>query len=215
MKKIFKKIWELALPYQDQRDDPGHAEVATHYAELLIRYEKGDRDVIIPAIILHDVGYSQIPKERRMKIFDRKAKKIERLSVQYEHQIEGVLLARKILEQVDYPSNLVAEILEIISQHDTRKGFISKNEGLVRDADKLWRYSKKCFEAQANRAKAARQELKKGPPPPPEARKKRKSRWAAIKASINKPDYFYSDRARKIALKELKRRIKEAKNRPS
>jgi HD superfamily phosphodiesterase len=209
MKKIFKAIWESALPYQDQRDDPGHAEVATHYAQLLVRYEKGDRNVIIPAIMLHDVGYSQIPKERRMKIFDRKAKRIERLAVQYEHQIEGVLLARKILQKVNYPVDLVTEILEIISQHDTRKGFISKNEGLVRDADKLWRYSKKSYEATRNRAKA-QQDMKKEKAPP-EAKKKPKSRWTRIKASINKPDYFYSERARKIALKELKVRKREAK----
>ncbi len=212
MKKIFNEIWELALPYQDQRDDPGHAEVATHYAQLLVRYEKGNRDIIIPAIILHDVGYSQLPKERRMKIFDRKAKRVERLSVQYEHQIEGVLLARKILEQVNYPSNLISEILEIISQHDTRKDFISQNEGLVRDADKLWRYSKRCFEAGEERAKA-QQQMKKEPPSQ-KAGKKRRSRWAGIKASINKPDYLYSERARKIALKELKSRIKEARNKP-
>ena len=25
MKEIFEKIWELALPYQDKRDDAGHA----------------------------------------------------------------------------------------------------------------------------------------------------------------------------------------------
>ena len=212
MKKIFSQIWELALPYQDQRDDPGHAEVATHFAQLLVRYEKGDNDVIIPAIILHDVGYSQIPKERRMKIFDRKAKRIERLAVQYEHQIEGVLLARKILEKVNYPLNMVAEILEIISQHDTRKGFISKNEGLVRDADKLWRYSKKSYEAMRKRAKS-NQDMKKEKAPL-KAKKKPKSRWKGVRASINKPDYFYSERARNIALKELKARMREAKKQP-
>ena len=212
MKKIFSQIWELALPYQDQRDDPGHAEVATHFAQLLVRYEKGDNDVIIPAIILHDVGYSQIPKERRMKIFDRKAKRIERLAVQYEHQIEGVLLARKILEKVNYPLNMVAEILEIISQHDTRKGFISKNEGLVRDADKLWRYSKKSYEAMRKRAKGNK-DMKKEKAPP-ETKKKPKARWKGVRASINKPDYFYSERARNIALKELKARMREAKKQP-
>jgi len=42
---------------------------------------------------------------------------------------------------------LVPEILEIISHTDTRKGFISKNEGLVRDADKLWRTSQRGFAA--------------------------------------------------------------------
>jgi hypothetical protein len=209
MKKIFQTIRDMALPYQDQRDDPGHAEVTLYYAQLLTRYEKGNRDIIIPAIILHDVGYSQIPKERRMLIFAREAKRDQRLAIVYEHEIESIKLARKILEKVNYPSDMVDEILEIISQHDTRKGFISKNEGLVRDADKLWRYSRRCFDAGDARAKA-KQELK--PTPPPEAMKKhkpRKSRWAEMKKGIEKPDYFYSERARKIALKELKLRKKE------
>jgi hypothetical protein len=213
MKKSFQNIWNLALPYQDQRDDPGHAEVALHFAQLLVRYEKGERDIILPAIILHDVGYSQIPKERRMKIFDRKAKRLERLGVQYEHQIEGILLARKILEQVSYPSDKIAEILQIISQHDTRKGFISKNEGLTRDADKLWRYSKRCIEAGENRAKAKRQEKVNEPhdeAKKKDPRKKPPDRWRIMKKGILKPDYFYSERARKIALKELKARRKEA-----
>jgi HD superfamily phosphodiesterase len=217
MKKPFNTIRDMALPYQDQRDDPGHAEVTLYYAQLLLRYEKGDRDIIIPAIILHDVGYSQIPKERRMKIFAREAKKIERLAVQYEHQIEGVLLARKILEKVNYPANMVAEILEIISQHDTRKGFISQNEGLTRDADKLWRYSRRCIEAGENRAKAKPQlkpkepsdETKKKDP-----KRKRPDRWRMMKKGIEKPGYFYSERAKKIALKELKIRKKEAAQKP-
>jgi hypothetical protein len=213
MKKIFQNIWDLARPYQDQRDDPGHAEVALYYAQLLVRYEKGDRDIIIPAIILHDVGYSQIPKERRMKIFDRKAKRLERLGVQYEHQIEGILLARKILEQANYPPDKVGEILQIISQHDTRKGFVSKNEGLTRDADKLWRYSKRCIEAGENRAKAQRQEKRKeadNEAKKKEPKKKPPDRWRMMKKGIVKADYFYSERARKIALREVTARKKEA-----
>jgi hypothetical protein len=213
MKKIFNEIWELAKPYQDQRDDPGHAEVALSFADKLARYEKGDRDIIIPAIILHDVGYSQIPKDRRMKIFDRKAKKIERLAVQYEHQIEGVLLARKILEQVGYPSDKIAEILPIISQHDTRKGFISLNEGLTRDADKLWRYSKRCIEAGEKRAKNTQQS--KPPSGSPEihkadSKKKKPDRWRQMKRGILQPGYFYSERAKRMALRELSARRKEA-----
>jgi hypothetical protein len=212
MKKIFQTIWDLALPYQDQRDDPGHAEVTLYYAQLLSRYEKGNRDIIIPAIILHDVGYSQIPKERRMLIFAREAKREQRLAIVYEHEIESIKLARKILEKVDYPSPLIDEILEIISQHDTRQGFISKNEGLVRDADKLWRTSRRCLDAGEARAKARQQMKMKGSEEKPTRKdpdRKPPDRWRMMKKGILKPGYFYSERARNIALKELKLRKKE------
>ena len=60
MKEIFEKIWETALPYQDQRNDDGHARVTLKYAKELVKLEDGNEDIVIPAIILHDVGYSQI-----------------------------------------------------------------------------------------------------------------------------------------------------------
>jgi HD superfamily phosphodiesterase len=194
MKEIFNKIWELALPYQDKRDDEGHAEVTLRYTLELAALEKGDEDVMAPAIILHDVGYSQLTKERRMLIFEKDASEEDRRNVQMEHQNESVKLAARILKQVGYPEELTKEILEIISQHDTRKGFISKNEGLVRDADKLSRTSKEGFAAGKKRGK-----------PVDDAQLKK------IEEGINKPDYFYSERARQIATAELKLRIEELK----
>jgi len=197
MKEVFNRIWELALPYQDKRDDPGHAEITTRYARELVELENGDEDIIIPAIMMHDIGYSQLTKERRLKVFDKDLSKEERRKVQMEHQNESVKLARDILARVNYPEEQVKEILEIISQHDTREGFISKNEGLVRDPDKLWRTSREGYAASEARRKA-------GDKPPDE------SRWKKAEEDINKPGYFYSDRARQMALAELKLRKQEA-----
>jgi HD superfamily phosphodiesterase len=196
MKEVFNRIWELALPYQDQRDDPGHAEITTQFARELVKMENGNEDVIIPAIMLHDIGYSQLTKERRLQVFDRDISKEERRKVQFEHQIEGVKLARVILGKVNYPEDLVKEILEIISQHDTREGFISKNEGLVRDADKLWRTSPRGFAAAETRRKV-------GEKPRDEAA------WKKTEEDIRKPGYFYSDRAREMALADFALRKRE------
>ena len=103
MKEIFNKIWELALPYQDKRDDTGHAEVALRYARELATLENGNEDVILPAIILHDIGYSQLPKERRLLVFDKDAKDEDKRPVVLEHQAESVKLAAIILKEVNYP----------------------------------------------------------------------------------------------------------------
>lgn len=197
MKEIFKRIWELALPYQDKRDDPGHAEITLKYAGELVELEGGNEDVIIPAIILHDIGYSQLTMERRLKVFDKDLTPEDRRIVQMEHQNESVKLAAVILEKVNYPAELAEEIKEIVSQHDTREGFISKNEGLVRDADKLWRTSREGVAASEARRK-------------PGDRPQDESRWTKAEENINKPGYFFSDRARQIALAELKLRMQEA-----
>jgi HD superfamily phosphodiesterase len=187
MKEIFNKIWELALPYQDKRDDSGHAETSLKYAQKLVEKEKGDEDVVIPAIILHDVGWSQLPEKRRMKVFDPGAREEERREVVYEHEIEGIKLALKILREVNYPPELIDEILDIISQHDTRRGFISKNEGIVRDADKLWRTSKEGFTVGEERAK-----------------KREAERFKMMEKGLKKEDYLYTEAARQMALADVK-----------
>ena len=186
MKPIIDKIWQLALPYQDKRNDAGHAEITFRYASELVTLEKGNEDVILPAIILHDIGWSQLVKERRLLIFNKDARKENRHSVQLEHQNEGVKLAADILREVNYPPELTDEILDIISHHDTRKGFISKNEGIVRDADKLWRTSEKGFTVSEERAK-----------------KRESQRFERLKEGLNKEHYFYSETARKMALADL------------
>ena len=199
MKDIFNKIWELALPYQDKRDDSGHAATSLKYAQQLVELEDGDEDVVIPAIILHDIGYSQLTKERRMLIFDKDASKEVRREVQLEHQNEGAKLAGEILRKVNYPEELIKEIQEIISEHDTREGFISKNEGLVRDADKLWRTSLEGYTAAESRRKAS------GKPRDEEM-------WKKIEEGIHKPDYFYSERSRQMADADYKLRLQESKD---
>ncbi|UCD08476.1 MAG: HD domain-containing protein [Dehalococcoidales bacterium] len=195
MKEIFEKIWETALPYQDQRDDDGHARITLKYAKELIKLEDGNEEIVIPAIILHDVGYSQIPRERRMLIFDKDAKKEEREAVRDEHQAESVKLGEKILQELNYSAEMIPEILEIISQHDSRKGFISKEEGLVRDADKLWRFSPEGFKVDANRSKSELEE-----------------RCKRLEKDLKDSNYIYSKSAKKIARKELKERKKLIEN---
>lgn len=192
MRSIFERIWELALPYQDKRDDKGHAELTLKYAQRLLMLEKGDEDIVIPAIILHDLGWSQLPREKRFVIFDRDTPEKEKLSAMLQHQKAGVEIGERILREVGYPSHLISDILEIISQHDTRTHFISKNEGLVRDADKLWRFSRTGFAADVTRKNISPNALY-------EKRVKR----------IQSPDFFYSEKARQIAREELEARKRE------
>ncbi|MCK5149351.1 HD domain-containing protein [Candidatus Pacearchaeota archaeon] len=195
MKHIFEKVWELALPYQDKRDDRGHAEVTFNYAKRLAKLEEGNKEIILPAIILHDIGWSQLPKEKRFVIFNENATKEEKLAVRYKHQDEGVMIAKKILKKVNYPLTSSHEILEIISQHDTRNGFISKSEGLVRNADKLWRFSKTGFKADVMRNGFTSEFIYEG-----------------LKKQIKLPNFLYPGIAKQIAYQELELRKEEFSN---
>ena len=151
---------------------------------------------MVPAAILHDFGWSQLSKKGGVLIFDHSSTNNEVLGVRYKHRDIGVKIGKKILNKINYLKKLTDEILEIISQHDTRKGFISKNEGLVRDADKLWRFSKTGFKADIKRNIFTFKYL-----------------YNKINKQTTEKNFFYSDSAKKIAAEELKNRKREYKNR--
>jgi len=189
MKDIHERIWGLAWPYQDKRDDKGHAEITLNYAKKLVALENGNEDIVIPAIILHDIGWSKLSGQAIAILFDEKSTKEEIFALRMQHQNESVRLASGILNDINYFQDMVKEILEIISEHDTREGFISKDEGLVRDADKLWRFSEVGFETDVRRFRCSR-----------------KSHCDRLNAELRSPKYIYSNSAMKMALEELKLR---------
>lgn len=185
MKAIHRQIWKLVLPYQDNRDNKGHVKTVVNFAILLLKTEKADADVVIPAAILHDIGWSKIPKKKRFGF---------KMTGRREHEIIGSGIAKKILNKIRYDPVKTEEILKIINGHDTRKGFLSINDGIVRDADKLWRYS---------RAGLLSDVRNYGKPPIYFYKY-----WGE---KINKKGYFYSKTARKLAREEFKKRKKEFK----
>jgi len=138
-------LWKMALPYQDKRNDKGHAFVVTIYACLVCTVERCNLNIVIPAAILHDIGWSGVPLRDRMAIsrFDTSAE--AKLKARLAHQEKGVALANKLLRKVQYQKEAIPEVLDIIAQHDTRRGFVNDNEGAMRDADKLWRYDEYGF----------------------------------------------------------------------
>lgn len=192
MKENHIRIWNTALPFQDKRDDAGHAFITLEYAKQLVDLEGGNPDVVLPAIILHDTGWSQLSREEWMVVFSPTATPDDEMVVRLRHQEEGVKLARRILEEMDYPTVLTEEILEIISEHDTRREFISNNEGLVRDADKLWRFSKTGFDADITRFEIDPQVL-----------------HDKLVKQIPQEGFFYSETSRELAREELARRRRE------
>lgn len=194
IKEKFNQIWDLALPYQDKRDDEGHVGSVTRFVSKLIKLEEADEDIAVPAAILHDIGWSKVPKEEAMKIFGNKISKDTEAEIRKKHEKIGVEMAREILEKINYDANMSNEILEIISGHDTREEFISKNDGVMRDADKLWRFSEKGFWLDIERGGYA-----------PEGR------YEMLKEKIGSPDFFYSESAKKIAREELEKRKSEFK----
>ncbi len=149
LNEVEQDIWAKALPFQDSRKgEAGHGEIATYFSLKLTELLKGNRNVTISSTILHDIGWSILTETER-KLFYEEETDYKNITIwrRYEsilrarHQEQGVLKAKEILEAINYNKNYIPEILEIISQHDTRKGFLNINDKIVRDSDKLWRYT--------------------------------------------------------------------------
>ena len=136
MRSIDYRICELAGPYLSIRKYDIHVQTSCSYALKLLEFEQGEHDVVIPAILCHDVGWIKVPEELHLKAFGPTFDpELTRL-----HEVEGVKVAREILLEVNYEPEKVAEILEIIDGHDTRLSALSLNDKIVKDADKLFRF---------------------------------------------------------------------------
>ncbi len=137
-KQTYGHIWKMAGPYLDTRKNDIHTEIAADLAQQLLEREGGNEKIVLPAIILHDVGWKAVPEDVQRKAFGPKASMPGWNRV---HEIEGARIAGEILREVGYPIDKTLEIQEIIKGHDSRKDAVSTNDAIVKDADKLWRYS--------------------------------------------------------------------------
>jgi HD superfamily phosphodiesterase len=141
LKKIessFQRIFELALPFLKTRLNLPHTYIVYQYARLLLQEEGGSREITIPACLLHDVGWSCIPEDQQLKAFgpvimDHESRR--------KHEVEGALIAGRILAQVGYKGFLIRKITEIIDGHDTTPEARSLEDAITKDSDKLFRLS--------------------------------------------------------------------------
>jgi vacuolar-type H+-ATPase subunit C/Vma6 len=107
--------------------------------ELLKHYPDADADIVSLAIILHDIGWYSI--DMRDIIEKGFGPNMMQSDVRFLHESEGVRMSREVLEETNWPEAVIAAVGEIIDGHDTRPHPRSLNDRLVRDADKLWRFT--------------------------------------------------------------------------
>ena len=153
IKPIHQKIFEKAKPFLRTRKNLLHTRIALRYALKLLQSEKGDQEVVIPAVLLHDVGWKMIPANLHLTAFGPNPSNPKLARV---HEVEGTKIAQAILKDLQYPSQKIKEICRIIRGHDTRRRPISRNDRIVKDADKLWRYSRKGMAIDLDRFRVPR-----------------------------------------------------------
>jgi len=157
--KFIRELFRLATPYLKQRGDLPHAQVSHRYALRLLEAEGGESSIVEPAVILHDVGWSQLTPLQIRIAFGVRAGGEEAERLNRIHEQEGAAIARQVLQSLNYNPQWIERISSLIERHDSGDQPDSLEEKLVKDADKLWRFSPFGFWNEIERQGLDRNEL--------------------------------------------------------
>lgn len=130
-------VWERAAPYLAVRNNDSHTLYAYGLARaLLASLPDADPEVVLPAILLHDTGWSTVDDAL---ILEAIAPGGGRPDLVLQHEKEGARIATEVLEALGRDPEIVRRVAEIIDGHDSRLVALSAEDEVVKDADKLWR----------------------------------------------------------------------------
>jgi len=147
-KQIYLDMYRLAGPYLDTRQNDLHTRISYSFALKILEAEGGDERIVIPAILLHDVGWKMVPEDLQLKAFGPGTYNAELNRI---HEVEGAKKAGEILESLNYEPQLIDEVVSIIDGHDSRLEALSINDAIVKDSDKLWRFTPEALEIDSKR----------------------------------------------------------------
>lgn len=132
-------IWEHAAPLLAVRDNDAHTLYAYALAmSFLSGHPEADPEVVGPAILLHDIGWSQVPPDEVLSAISPSGGRPDLVLL---HEREGRRLAEQILSGLGYDPGRSMRILDIIDGHDSRREALDIDDAIVKDADKTWRLS--------------------------------------------------------------------------
>lgn len=132
-------LWHDARAYLDVRSNDVHTLISYGLARALCAdHPEAEPAVVLPAILLHDVGWKRVEPSKLADAVGPNPKHPELVRV---HEIEGVKIAAGILADHAPEGVDAARVLDIIDTHDTLKTAKSLEDALVKDADKGWRFT--------------------------------------------------------------------------
>ena len=130
-------LWHDARAFLDVRNNDEHTLVAYGVARMLLaELPDADPSTVLPAILLHDVGWKRVPPDLLLEAIGRNP---SRPDLVRDHELYGVEIARDILQRHRPDGVEIDAVLAIIDGHDTTRPARSPEDAVVKDADKGWR----------------------------------------------------------------------------
>jgi len=142
MKEIYKQILNKSIPYYEEarKGDIEHINWLFNIIPKYINKTEIDFDILMPLVILHDIGYSKVPKNSNPYNLD----------IRELHSKEGAKISEKILISLKYPKSKIKEIKRLILKHDNWAfGDDFSDEPALRifnNFDFMWMASEKGFD---------------------------------------------------------------------
>lgn len=135
------ELWKAIVPETRSRANDLHLPIVAAYAARLCdAYPEADRELVMVATILHDTGWAHVDQSRIVSEGFRGSGDWRQAVIRYEHEVEGMKVARRVLPGLGYDEAFIERVCDIIDGHDTRKAAFSLEDALVRDSDRLWRF---------------------------------------------------------------------------
>jgi hypothetical protein len=184
MEYIHRRIWSLALPYLEKgvrKDFVLHTKMVVKGMRLILAKENGDKDILLPAAILHDTGWANVPR------YLQKAKDRKRSREAMELHLQcSVPIIKEILSVANFDHKRIKTITDIVLSHKYKNPRIL-NKRLLIDADTLSDVFREQFYSDVQIYNVMPEDF----------------------YHIRKGNRFYTETAREIFNKELKKRAQE------
>ena len=133
-------LWRAVVTEMRTRGNDIHIPISFAFAERLCdAYPQADALVVRVAILLHDTGWARVDETKI--ISEGFGANWRQAQIRFEHEIKGCEIAREILPGLGYDEAFITRVTDIIDGHDTRAESYSIEDSLVRDADRLWRFT--------------------------------------------------------------------------
>lgn len=145
MNNKYEKIWDLALPYLKKgirKDFVTHTRGVVTAMEMLLAKESGDPSVLIPAAMLHDVGWAKVAPWQQKNWQNVQ----ERIQGERQHLAYAPEIIREILFKAGCGGYLIEQVIDIVLAHKFQNPKQHDKQLLI-DADNLSDILKEPFYA--------------------------------------------------------------------
>lgn len=133
-------VWRAIVAESRTRANDIHLPISVAYAERLCdAYPEADALLVRVTTLLHDTGWARVDETKI--ISEGFGGDWRKADIRFEHERHGCDIAREVLPGLGYDDAFIERVTAIIDGHDTRQVSHSLEDSLVRDADRLWRFT--------------------------------------------------------------------------